>query len=108
VIPSVFPVANVRSIRQTGQMEYEVDVIVHRPLDVPTWEYLGTVVRAANRILRFRGEGDTTTLTVGATAATQEEAIHAAVLEVSKVYPTTQFEPIEARLAWGMGRNRTG
>ena len=48
-------------------MHYEVDVVVRQPLDDNARRFLSDVQRSAHRVLRFRGDDGTITITVEVT-----------------------------------------
>ena len=76
-----------------GPMHYEVDVIVQHPLDAQAEQFLSSVQRSANRVLRFRGDDRQIVVTVEAHAFDRESAVRAAVQEVAHIYPLVDFEP---------------
>jgi len=73
-------------------MHLEVDVIVQHPLDVRAERFLSSVQRSANRVLRFRGDGPRTVVTVEAHAMDRSGAVRAALQEVAHIYPLVEFE----------------
>ena len=73
-------------------MHFEVDVIVHCPLDAQAERFLSSVQWSANRVLRFRGDSQCIVVTVEAHAFDREGAIRAAVQEVAHIYPLAKFE----------------
>ncbi len=74
-------------------MHFEVDVVVQHPLDERSERFLTDVQRSANRVLRFRGDDRTITVTVEAHAYDREGAVRSAVAEVARIYPSARFEP---------------
>ena len=72
-------------------MHYEVDVIVQHPLDERSRQFLSDVQRSANRVLRFRGDDRTITVTVEAHAYDRDGAVRSAVGEVARIYPAAVF-----------------
>jgi hypothetical protein len=75
-------------------VRYEVDVLVHHPLDDNARRLLDSVIHSANRILRYREDDDRMVLTVEAHAMDTEGALPAAIREVAKVYPLLKFEVV--------------
>jgi hypothetical protein len=72
-------------------MRYEVDVIVQHPLDERAGRFLSDVLRSANKVVGFRGDDRTITLTVEAHAMDRQGAVGAAIREVASIYPLVQF-----------------
>ena len=87
-------------------MHYEVDVIVHHPLDDQAERFLSSVQRSANRVLRFRGDERRIVVTVEAHAFDGEGAIRAAVQEVAHIYPLEKFEASRQPRPIGTQRHR--
>lgn len=80
-------------------MHYEVDVVVRQPLDDNARRFLSDVQRSAHRVLRFRGDDGTITITVEAHALDWDGAIRAARGEIARIYPGGDYQPIgEPRL----------
>jgi hypothetical protein len=73
-------------------MLYEVDVTVRRPLDDQATRFLDSVQRSANRVLRYRGDAKTITLTVGVGGLCREDALRAAAGEVARIFPASRDE----------------
>ena len=73
-------------------MSFEVDVVVHQPLDEQAERFLTSVQRSANRVVRFRGDERSIVITVEAHAYDREGAVRAAVQEVAHIYPLVKFE----------------
>ena len=73
-------------------MHFEVDVVVQHPLDERSRRFLADVQRSANRVVRFRGDDRTITVTVEAHAYDKEGAIVSAVAEVGRIYPMATFQ----------------
>ena len=74
-------------------MHFEVDVVVQHPLDERSRRFLTDVQRSANRVLRFRGDDRTITVTVEAHAYDKEGAVLSAIGEVARIYPAARFQP---------------
>ncbi len=74
-------------------MRFEVDVVVQHPLDEQAERFLSAVQRSANRVLRFRGDGQRIVVTVEAHAYDRAGAVRAAIREVATIYPQCSFEP---------------
>ena len=72
-------------------MHFEVDVVVHHPLDEQAKRFLSTVQRSANRVVRFRGDDSRIVVTVEAHAYDRDGAVRAAVQEVAHIYPLVSF-----------------
>jgi hypothetical protein len=70
-------------------MQYEVDVTVQHALDERTERFLTSVQRSANRVLRFRGDHRTVTLTVEVAGLCREDAIRGAAGEVARIFPAS-------------------
>ena len=68
-------------------MRYEVDVTVQHALDANTGRFLDSVQRSANRVLRFRGDDRTITLTVEVAGLCRDDAIRGAAGEVARIFP---------------------
>jgi len=79
-------------VRYGAPMHFEVDVVVQHPLDERSKRFLADVQRSANRVLRFRGDDRTITVTVEAHAYDKDGAVRSAVAEVARIYPTVRFE----------------
>ena len=75
-------------------MHFEVDVAVHHPLDEQAKQFLSSVQRSANRVVRFSGDHQRIVVTVEAHAYDRAGAVRAAVQEVAHIYPMVRFEPI--------------
>jgi hypothetical protein len=73
-------------------MLYEVDVIVPRPLDERTRRFLEAVQRSANRLVRFGGTAESTTLTVEVAGMCREDAVRSAAREVAGIFPACADE----------------
>ena len=73
-------------------MHFEVDVVVHHPLDGQAVRFLTSVQRSANRVLGFRGDDHRIVVTVEAHAFDREGAVRAALQEVAHIYPLMRFE----------------
>ena len=73
-------------------MHFEVDVIVQHPLDAKAERFLTSVQRSANRVVRFRGDGQRIVVTVEAHAFDRDGAVRAAIQEVAHIYPSVEFE----------------
>jgi hypothetical protein len=73
-------------------MHFEVDVVIQHPLDQQAERFLTSVQRAANRVLRFRGDDRCIVVTVEAHAYDRAGAMRSAVQEVAHIYPLMQFE----------------
>jgi len=74
-------------------MHFEVDVIVQHPLDDRSRRFLTDVQKSANRVVRFRGDERTITVTVETHAYDREGAVRSAIGEVARIYPAARFEP---------------
>jgi hypothetical protein len=72
-------------------MRYEVDVLVHHPLDENARAFLDSVIPSANQVLRYRAEGDLMVVTVEAHAMDAKGALPAAIREMARVYPLEKF-----------------
>ncbi|HUD17472.1 MAG TPA: hypothetical protein VMQ59_09420 [Acidimicrobiales bacterium] len=70
-------------------MHYEVDVTVQHALDERTERFLASVQRSANRVVRFRGDDHTITLTVEVAGLCREDAIRGAAGEVARIFPAS-------------------
>ena len=75
-----------------SRMRYEVDVIVQHPLDAQAERFLSSVLRSANRVVRFHGDQQRIIVTVEAHAMDRDGATRAAVQEVAHIYPLVKFE----------------
>jgi len=75
-------------------MHFEVDVVVQHPLDERARQFLTSVQKSANRVLRFHGDERTITLTVEAHAYDDVGANRAAVQEVAHIFPVVKFQPV--------------
>jgi hypothetical protein len=73
-------------------MHFEVDVVVQHPLDERSKRFLADVQSSANRVLRFRGDDRTITVTVEAHAYDKDGAVRSAVAEVARIYPMAKFQ----------------
>ena len=73
-------------------VHFEVDVVVHHPLDEQAERFLIAVQRSANRVIRFRGDDRRIVVTVEAHAYDREGAVRAAIREVAHIYPMVEFE----------------
>lgn len=73
-------------------MHFEVDVVVQHPLDERSCRFLTDVQGSANRVLRFRGDDRTITVTVEAHAYDEDGAVVSAMAEVARIYPTVKFQ----------------
>ena len=80
--------ANICSL-WSDPMHYEVAVTVQHPLDANTERFLASVQRSANRVLRFRGDHWTITLTVEVAGLSREDAIRGAAGEVARIFPAS-------------------
>jgi len=74
-------------------MHFEVDVVVHQPLDEQAKQFLSSVQRSANRVVRFSGDDRRIIVTVEAHAYDRAGALRAATQEVAHIYPLVRFEP---------------
>jgi len=87
------PIMAAHSAGYSGlEMRYEVDVIVHHPLNSQVERFLASIQRSANTVLRYRGDDKQIVLTVEAHAYDPEGARRTAVQEVAHVYPLERFE----------------
>jgi hypothetical protein len=68
-------------------MRYEVDMVVQTPFDDRARRFLAAVQSSANRVLRFRGDASSITITVEAHAMDRGGAIKAARREIAHIYP---------------------
>ena len=75
-------------------MHFEVDVIIQHPFDDRSKRFLTDVQKSANRVVRFRGDDTTITVTVEAHAYDRDGAVLSAIGEVARIYPTERFEPV--------------
>jgi hypothetical protein len=75
-------------------MRYEVDVLVHHPLDENARAFLDSVIPSANQVLRYRAEGERMVVTVEAHALDEEGALPAAIREIARVYPLEKVEVV--------------
>ena len=66
---------NERMFGTVAGMRYEVDVTMPKGLDDRTWRFLDAVQRSANRLVRFRGDDGSITLTVDVAGMCREEAV---------------------------------
>jgi hypothetical protein len=73
-------------------MHYEVDVIVPHPLDDRNRRFLASVQRSANRVVRFRGDDRSITVTVEVAGLCREDALRAAAGEVARIFPASRDE----------------
>jgi len=85
------PLRYERMFDTVGRMHFEVDVIVQHPLDAQAEQFLSSVQRSANRVLRFRGDHRQIIVTVEAHAFDRDGAVRAAVQEVAHIYPLVEF-----------------
>ncbi len=89
-------------------MHYEVDVTVQHALDANTGRFLDSVQRSANRLLRFRGDDRTITLTVKVAGLCRDDAIRGAAGEVARIFPAVcdekYSEPRPCPAPGGCGR----
>lgn len=82
-------------------MNYEVEVVIPRPLDDQIRRFLDSVQRSANRLVRFTGDSSSIKLTVEASGMCREEAIRAAAGEVARIFPNSNDEKYgEPRQIW--------
>jgi hypothetical protein len=73
-------------------MRYEVEVVVPRPLNDKTAQFLSAAMLSANKVLWFCGDGHCVRLTVEAVGMTRNEAIRQAAREIAKIFPTDKPE----------------
>jgi hypothetical protein len=73
-------------------MHYEVDVTVPHPLDDRNRRFLDSVQRSANRVVRFRGDARSITVTVEVAGLCREDALRAAAGEVARIFPASRDE----------------
>lgn len=76
-------------------MRCEVDVRIPRPLDLTARQFLDSVIRSANRVVRYRSDGDQMVVTVEAHAMDEDGAPAAAIREVAKIYPNEKCEVVK-------------
>jgi hypothetical protein len=68
-------------------MRYQVDVVIPEPLNDLNRRFLDAVQRSANRLVGFRGDDKSITLTVEVSGMGQEDALRAASSEVARIFP---------------------
>jgi hypothetical protein len=68
-------------------MHYEVEVVIPMPLDDGTRQFLGSVQRSSNRLVRFDGDNASIKLTVEVAGMCREDAMRAAAGEVARIFP---------------------
>jgi hypothetical protein len=73
-------------------MLYEVDVIIRKPLDDRTRQFLDAVQRSANRVVRFSGDGGSIKVTVEVSGLCREDVIRSAAGEVARIFPASNDE----------------
>lgn len=73
-------------------MLYEVDVTLALPLDDQNRRFLDAVQHSANRVVRFTGDGGSTTVTVEVAGMCRADAVRAAAGEVARIYPGSNDE----------------
>jgi hypothetical protein len=74
-------------------VNYEVQVVIPRPLDDLTRRFLNSVQRSANRLVRFTGDALSITFTVEASGMSREDALRAAAGEVARILVATHLRP---------------
>ncbi len=67
-------------------MRYEVEVIIPNPLDEKTRQFLNAVRSSANRVVRFRGDGRSTMVTVRVDGVMKDDAVRAAAREIASIF----------------------
>jgi hypothetical protein len=75
-----------------GLRHYEVDVVIPKPLDDATCRFLNSVLRSANRLVRFSGDSASIKLTVEVAGMCPEDALRAAAGEVARIFPNSNDE----------------
>jgi N-acetylglutamate synthase/N-acetylornithine aminotransferase len=73
-------------------MHYEVDVVVHHPLDERTRRFLAAVQHSANQVVRFRGDGSSVCVTVEVAGQFRDDAIRAAARQIAQIFPASNDE----------------
>lgn len=96
--PSLGCITNICSI-PSASVRFEVEVRVEHPLDVTARQFLDSVMRSANRVVRYRSDGDGMVITVDAHAMNEAGAPAAAIREVAKIYPLEKFEVVGEPIA---------
>ena len=84
---------NIRSLRSPS-VRFEVEVRVGLPLDRTARQFLDSVIRSANRVLRYRPDGDQMIVTVEAHAMDEAGVPAAAIREVARIYPNEKCEVV--------------
>ena len=84
--------ANRCSVWDTRTMRYEVEVIIPNPLDEKTRQFLNAVRSSANRVVRFRGDGRSTMVTVRVDGVMKDDAVRAAAREIASIFPRSEDE----------------
>jgi hypothetical protein len=79
-------ITNVCSIT-VRQVNYEVQVVIPRPLDDRTRRFLDSGQRSANRLVGFSGDSSSIKLIVEVAGMSPEDATRAAVGEVARILP---------------------
>jgi predicted alpha/beta-hydrolase family hydrolase len=73
-------------------VQCEVDVTIAKSLDERNRQFLGAVVRSANRVVRFSGDDTSIKLTVQVAGLCREDAVRAAAGEVARIFPASTDE----------------
>jgi hypothetical protein len=73
-------------------VRFEVEVLVHHPLDLTARQFLDSVIGAANRVISYRADGDRMVVTVEVHSIDEEGVVPAAIREVASIYPLEIFE----------------
>jgi hypothetical protein len=81
-------------------MHHEVDMIVNRPFDDSARRFLAAAQVSANRVLRFRGDDRSITITLETHAMDGDGAVKVALWEIAHVYPGGDYQEVgESRSA---------
>jgi hypothetical protein len=73
-------------------MHYEVDMVVQKPFDATAERFLTDVQSSADRVLRFRGDATTITITIEAHAMDQDGVVEAARGEIARIDPGGDYQ----------------
>jgi len=73
-------------------MHYEVEVIIPKPLDDRTRQFLDAVQCSANRVVGFTGDGMSIRMTVEVSGMCRDDAVRAAAGEVARIFPASNDE----------------
>jgi hypothetical protein len=78
-------------------VRFEVEVRVGQPLDSTARQFLDSVMRSANKVLRYRADEERMVLTVEAHAIDKADAVPAAQREVARMVASTSSPRMRSR-----------